>query len=670
LAGIFTGFALLRKSSIASVFLVALLLGSSLMSLRQAALSSSEVASNIGKSVEITARITTDPRAVEKKVSGSNFLPPSYSFLAKSRVPIRIITTDMSVKNLLPGQEIRGVASIRASKEQRVAALVILKKVEVISRASSWARALGKIRHGLNVVTGSGDSGALIPGMVLGDTYKQSADFKVDMRRSGLTHLVAVSGANFAIVSGFVLWCMQFLFRRMNYRIIATSISLIAFISLVRPSPSVLRAAAMAAVILFAKATAQGRDSLPALGFAIGAVVVADPWQARDPGFALSVLATAGLLLFAPRLVATLERYIPKPLAQATAPPIAAMLFCSPIIVAISGFLSPMSILANILAAPVVAPITIVGFLGALISPLLPGFAHLLVLVVKPFAAWIALVAHWCASFPGFELSVAVVLLFTAIFFLPKRLLVVVTICILAITWIQRFPAGDWDVANCDIGQGDAMVLNLGDHKGIVIDTGPDPALMDRCLKRLAIDKIPLLILTHNHADHVGGLSGAIKGRGVGTQWFENVQRGTKAKVGSVTLEVIWPDGGTYDPNNSSIAVIVRAPTYSLFAGGDLEPVVQSQLPVPHVDIYKVCHHGSAFQDESFTRALSPKVSIISVGVGNTYGHPAPQTITALDRLGSIVLRTDRDGAIAINTRNNRLSIQRSKSKWKLWRWE
>ncbi len=647
-----------------------MLLGSSLMSLRQAALSSSEIASNIGKSVEITARITTDPREVEKKVSGRNFLPPSYSFLAKSRVPIRIITTDLSVANLLPGQEIRGVASIRASKEQRVAALVIMKKVEVVSAATRWAKLLSSIRHGLSVATGDGDTGALIPGMVLGDTSKQSTEFKSDMRRSGLTHLVAVSGANFAIVSGFALWCMQFLFRRMNYRIIATSISLIAFISLVRPSPSVLRAAAMAAVILFAKATAQGRDSLPALGFAIAAVVVADPWQARDPGFALSVLATAGLLLFAPKLTTSLERFIPKPLAQATAPPIAAMLFCSPIIVAISGFLSPMSIVANILAAPVVAAITIVGFMGALLSPILPGFAHLLVLVVKPFAAWIVLVAHWCASFPGFALSVVVVLLFTSIFFLPKRILTLFIICILTITWVQRFPAGDWDVANCDVGQGDAMVLYLGDHKGIVIDTGPDPALMDRCLQRLGIDEIPLLILTHNHADHVGGLSGAIKGRSVGTQWFENVKRGTSAKVGSVTLEVIWPDGGTYDPNNSSIAVIVRTPTYSLFAGGDLEPKVQSQLQVPRVDIYKVCHHGSVFQDESFTRALSPKVSIISVGDGNTYGHPAPQTITALDRLGSIVLRTDRDGAVAINTRNNRLAIQRSKSKWKLWRWE
>ena len=96
--------------------------------------------------------------------------------------------------------------------------------------------------------------------MVIGDTSKQSEEFKNEMRRSGLTHLVAVSGANFAIVSAFVLWGMQFIFRRTNYRLLATAVALAAFIALVRPSPSVLRAAAMAAVLLAAYASRRGRD--------------------------------------------------------------------------------------------------------------------------------------------------------------------------------------------------------------------------------------------------------------------------------------------------------------------------------------------------------------------------------------------------------------------------
>ena len=602
-------------------------------------------------------------------------MPPSYSFLAKSRVPIRIITTDLSAKDLLPGQEIRGTARIATSKENRVAALVLMGKVEVVTDPSKWARALSTIRLGLRDATGGGDSGALIPGMVLGDTTKQSAQFKADMRRSGLTHLVAVSGANFAIVSAFVLWCMQFLFRRMSYRLGATAISLICFIALVRPSPSVLRAAAMAAVLLIARGTHKGQDSLPALGFAISAVVIADPWQSRDAGFALSVLATAGLLLFAPRVTTFFARFTPTLFAQAAAPPIAAMLFCAPIIVALSGFISPMSVVANLLAAPAVAPITIVGFIAALISPIAPWLSAALVLLVKPFAAWIAVVAHWSAGFPGFAMSALVLIAIAScavllILFRRKKALTAFLILLLLITWVQRFPAGDWDVANCDIGQGDGMVLNLGNHRGVVIDVGPEPATIDRCLKQLGIREIPLLILTHGHADHIAGLSGAVRNRKVGTQWFGNIKRGTTAHIGDMNFEVIWPDGGEYDPNNSSIAVVVRTPRYSLFAGGDLEPLIQSQLSVPRVDIYKVCHHGSAYQDESFTRALSPQVALISVGAENTYGHPAPKTLALLVRLGARVFRTDRDGAIAITADAHRLSVKTSKSKWKLWRWE
>jgi competence protein ComEC len=133
------------------------------------------------------------------------------------------------------------------------------------------------------------------------------------------------------------------------------------FIALVRPSPSVLRAAAMAAVLLTAQLGKRGSDSLPALGFAICAVVLGDPWQSRDAGFALSVLATAGLLLLAPRIQERLPAH--KKLAGALAPPIAAMVFCSPILVSLSGYLSPMSIVANLLAAPAVAPITVLGLL-------------------------------------------------------------------------------------------------------------------------------------------------------------------------------------------------------------------------------------------------------------------------------------------------------------------
>ena len=686
------------------------------MSIRQASLAHSQISRFFMQSATITAEVVTDP----SKTSTGN-----YSFIARAvlvnnssihyklRVPIRVMTSKQSVTTLLPGQRFSAQGRIVASKEARVAALVVVKDdIEIQTQPSRWASALGAIRLGLRSLSGDGNAGALIPGMVLGDTSKQSVEFKNSMRRSGLTHLVAVSGANFALVSAFVLWMMQFLFARMKFRLSATAISLIAFIALVRPSPSVLRAAAMAAVLLVAQGTKKGRDSLPALGFAMAAVVVVDPWQARDAGFALSVLATAGLLLFAPVLIEKLSIHLPGKLAQALAPPIAATVFCSPIIVALSGYLAPMSVIANLLAAPFVAPITIVGFIAALFSPFAPLISTVLIWFIRFPAGAIALIAHWASSFPVLTLqSGKIGFLIVASFTLGswllkkwfKHIIVFTLVILISITWLQRWPGGDWQVANCDIGQGDSMVINLGNHQGIVIDVGPDSVAEDRCLKALGIKEIPLLILSHFHADHVAGLTGAIKNRAVGQVWVSvnsapliesakaqaalkgvemiKAVRGMSARVGPLTIRVLWPTlsarsfeempGDGSQINNSSIATLITSDAFSLFAGGDLEPPVQEILvkDVGPVDIYKVCHHGSRYQDLAFMSALHPRISIISVGAGNTYGHPAVQTLQALARLGSEVLRTDIDGAVAVQVRNHQFTVRRAKGRFNLIRW-
>jgi len=699
-----------------SIIICALLLGSTVMSIRQASLAHSQIARFFMQSATITAEVVTDP----SKTSTGN-----YSFIARAvlvnnssihyklRVPIRVMTSNQSVTTLLPGQRFNAQGRIVASKEARVAALVVIKDdIQIQTQASRWASALGAIRLGLRALSGDGDAGALIPGMVLGDTSKQSTEFKNSMKRSGLTHLVAVSGANFALVSAFVLWMMQFLFARMKFRLSATALSLIAFIALVRPSPSVLRAAAMAAVLLVAQGTKRGRDSLPALGFAMAAVVIIDPWQARDAGFALSVLATAGLLLFAPVLIEKLSTQMPGKLAQALAPPIAAIVFCSPIIVALSGYLAPMSVIANLLAAPFVAPITIVGFVAALFSPIVPLLSTVLIWFIRFPAGAIALIAHWASSFPVLTLRTGKIgFLIVAVFTLGswllkkwvKHIIIFTLVILISITWLQRWPGGDWQVANCDIGQGDSMVINLGNHRGIVIDVGPDAVAEDRCLKALGINEIPLLILSHFHADHVAGLPGAIKKRTVGQVWVSvnsaplvesamaqaalkgvemiKAVRGMSSRVGPFTINVLWPTlsatsfaempGDGSQINNSSIATLITSAEFSIFAGGDIEPPVQEVLvkDVAPVDIYKVSHHGSRYQDPAFMAALHPRISIISVGAGNTYGHPAVQTLEALARLGSEVLRTDIDGAIAVQVRNHQFTVRRAKGRFNLIRW-
>lgn len=708
-----------RKKSVIAILALAILLGGGVMSLRQMSLQRSAISHLDGSAVTIQLQVSTDPTRTKAKVFGSQLAPSSYTFLATAlsvkkglsqfrvRTPIRVITQSGAVTHLLPGQLISASGVVKQSKEARVAGLFLIHgKVRVDTPPSRWARALGAIRDGLRGESSKGDAGSLIPGMVLGDTSLQSDAFRTAMKRSGLTHLVAVSGANFAIISFFVLWCMQWLFRSIRIRLIFTALALGCFIALVRPSPSVLRAAAMASVVLFAKGVGKRADPIPALGFAIAAVVIGDPWQARDPGFALSVLATAGLLLLAPRIARFLSEFVPQSFATALSIPIAAVAMCAPILVALSGYIGLMTVVANLLAAPMVAPITIIGFVAALLSPLAPSITRLLLSTIHLPAAWIAGVARWSAQFPvlqvgkglfGFLFAAIALFLFVRI---RKIFLTFGIVALLIFSWAGQWPGGEWELANCDVGQGDSLVINLGDHNAIAIDTGPDAQAEDRCLSALGVRHISLLVLTHFHADHVEGVVGLLRNRRVDSVWISNnndpifesqrvaqwlrdlprtvVLRGTSAVIpsfrGPITLKVLWPTadltqcdslpGSGSSINNSSVALDIRAPDFSLFASGDIEPCPQSQVMEGPVDIYKVAHHGSAYQDPTLMARLNPTLAIISVGAGNSYGHPAPRTIAALVRLRSRIYRTDILGSIAIKAHAHQFTVRMSGGAW------
>ena len=598
------------------------------MSIRQVSLDNSIIHKWIGQTKTLEFTVSTDPKQIKNH---------KLSLIAKTHgVPVRVIGFGAQS---LPSSKFRATGKLLLSNEPRVAALFVTwNEFRPISEANWWQQKLGNIRNGLREVS---NKEPLIPGMVLGDTSLQSPEFSDAMRRSGLTHLTAVSGANFAIISSFLLWAMQFLIRRVQLRLLTTSLALLAFIGLVRPSPSVLRAAAMAAVVIFAKSHRERSDSLPALGFAISLVVLADPWQSRDPGFALSVLATAGLLLIAPKLK------LPNGFAE----PIAATILCSPIIVALSGYLSITSILANVLAAPLVAPVTVLGFMAALIPPVAP----FLIGIASVPANLITKIAYWAAEFPVIQLSSAlIVIAIGALFFLFRKYLVILVPILLLLTFLQRWPNNDWQIANCDVGQGDAIVLRVSSDSAVLIDTGPEPKFIDQCLKSLNISKLPLIILSHPHQDHVGGLTGAVAHRKVG-RIISSAVRGEIIQISNLKIEILWPDGAEHSfidyggegsaINNTSIVALISAPDYSLLTTGDIEPEVQNLIKPSKVKYLKVAHHGSKYQDLIFNSLADPELAIISVGKGNKYGHPAASTI----RLFKKSIRTDRNGAIAID---------------------
>ncbi len=708
-----------RKSLI--LLAIALLVGSADASLRLVALSHSPLRG--AKTISFQATVKSDPVVGSPKVIGSHLRQASTTFLATLdqglidgkpyalHLPVRISSTRQV--HFLPGSKIRGEGTIFATSERRVAALISARKTLIeFSPTDPINSIAGRIRSAFrrSAIAIGGQSGALIPGLVIGDTSLESAKFVTDMRRAGLTHLTAVSGENFAIIAAFLLWLLQFLIRGLRIRLVITAIILVAFIFLVRPSPSVLRASVMTAVLLVGKARGERSSPLPALGLAIGFLILADPFQAIDPGFALSVSATAGILLLGPTLTQYFLRYTTKKkFVELLVIPIAATIFCTPLIMAISGQFSLVALPANFLVAEVVGPVTVIGFIAALISPLSLSLAHILMLVCKPFSAWVVLVAHYMGALPvllvpksfiGAAIALTALMLIAA-----KKWRTIATLLAVAIAvhllMASGWPGENWVIVNCDVGQGDGAVINLGNNSGIVIDVGPDSAAMDRCLNQLHIHEIPLLILTHYHADHVNGLAGAMSGRHIGSVWVTNnpapvmefaqtmqllakiphviVQQGQSLQFqsprGTVKILVLWPraeieklpslPGDGSGINNSSIALLISIGAINFYTSGDTEPPAQEEIVnsglLHRVDVMKVSHHGSAYQYPPLYDALHPRIALISVGAGNSYGHPSPSTITDLENRGIKVFRTDLDGAMAID---QDLRMRTQKRKW------
>jgi competence protein ComEC len=256
---------------------------------------------------------------------------------------------------------------------------------------------------------------AMLPALVLGDTSSLSQQTTAEFRASGLTHLTAVSGANVTIVCGAVLLTAGLVGPRMAVALAA--VALVAFVVVVQPSASVLRAAVMGGITLLAVASHRRRQAIPVLSASVIVLMVASPELAVDVGFALSVSATAALVVIAPvwsrRLVG---RGWPKPLADAVSVAVAAQLVTAPLVAGISGTFSVVSVAANLAVAVVIPPITVAGTTAAALCPLWPAGAELLIRFTGPELWWLLHVARWAAGVPGASVPV------------PSGLLGVVTI--------------------------------------------------------------------------------------------------------------------------------------------------------------------------------------------------------------------------------------------------
>ncbi|MCK8431705.1 MBL fold metallo-hydrolase [Streptomyces sp. D2-8] len=652
---------------------------------------------------------------------------------------------------LLPSTRLRVGARLAPAMTggDRVAAVLRVRdqgEPEVVGEPSGPQRLAGRLRAGLREATGGlpADARALLPGLVVGDTSRITPELEEAFKETDLTHTLAVSGANFTILLALLLGppgLAQHVERRglaprlgisLRGTAVLGGVLSLGFVVVCRPDPSVVRAAACGAVALLALATGRRRSMIPALATAVLLLVLYDPWLARSYGFLLSVVATGALLTLAPRWSAGLRRRgVPPRAAEALGAAAAAQALCAPIVAVLSARVSLVAVPCNLLAEFAIAPATVLGFAALATAPVAMPLAKSLAWCAHWPAEWIAQIARtgaalpgggvdWPGSWTGAVLLLAVTLVVVLV---GRRLLghpwwCAVCGVVLALVVVQPppltrvvtgWPPPGWRLVMCDVGQGDALVLAAGGGTGVVVDAGPDPQLVDHCLRSLGISRIPLVVLTHFHADHVAGLPGVLRGRAVGaieTTGFEEpadqaafVRRlaaarripvtraaaGEQRRTGELSWQVVWPPPSPppdppagapagllvahpapEGPNDASVAMLVRSAGLRLLLLGDLEPPAQRALArspaaeaLEGVDVLKVAHHGSAYQDPGLIRRAAPRLALISCGEDNTYGHPAPGTVAALRAGGAAVLRTDRDGALAVLGGGGELRVAR-----------
>ncbi|WP_248960279.1 ComEC/Rec2 family competence protein [Sphaerisporangium perillae] len=616
--------------------------------------------------------------------------------------------------SLLPSQRIRvhGRLTPADPGELTAGVLSVKQPPEVLSGPSPPQRVAGALRAGLRqaaAVLPPAERG-LLPGLVVGDLSLMDEQVKNDLKTAGLSHLTAVSGANLAIIAGTVLAFGRLTGLPLAIRAVLAVVAMVCFTVVARPSPSVLRALVMGSVAAVALGTGRAKDGVTALSAAVLGLILFDPALAPEYGFALSVFATGGILVLAPRWRDRMARRMPRWAAEAVAVPCAAQAAVTPLLVLMSGELEPVAIPANLLAGPAVAPATVLGFAASLVAPASVEAARWLVRPAGYAVGWIVWVARQAAAVPVATLSwpggAIGLLLLAAVaglgWCLLRRAAWRLTVCAiaaglgLAMLFVRpvvgSWPPRGWLMVTCDIGQGDALVLSAGEARAVVVDTGPDPVSVDRCLRTLGIEQVPLLILTHPHFDHVGGLDGVFRGRPVGavvvSPGHEPLQEsarvsadlarrrvpawvaspGMRWHLGPVELRILGPaaDAVPAGPgegsmaNNASVVVHAQWAAGSALLSGDVETEAQAELVrlgLPRADVLKVPHHGSARQDPAFLAATGARAALISVGAGNDYGHPAPLTVQRLHGLGMSVYRTDRHGDVAIVTDQGRLAI-------------
>ncbi len=562
-----------------------------------------------------------------------------------------------------------------------------------------------------------GDGGALLQGVLLGERNRlRGTPMETDFRTTGLSHVLAVSGTHLVIVA---YLAGAFLLRTGMSRGWRTALILCfacCYVLLTGSPVSAVRSLLMAATAAIASISGRRGDALSALSVAVCLVLFLSPAQAFDIGFALSVSAVAGLIVFAPLATSWVSvlggRRLAKPL-RAIVAPVVAQAATAPIAIPVFNMVSLVGPLANVLVLPLATVGLGVGVVGGMAYLVWPGLgtpllrlAALPLIAVGRLAGVLADLPYAAVPVGGSAmalglLSAAGAGVLWAVWPEPRSraratVFAVVGLLLCVFVAVGTTPiAGGSELIVLDVGQGDAILVRDG-SRAVLIDTGPDQTAMRSAAARAGLRGIDAVFLSHPHADHTGGLAGLQGVVGVGAVFVpaatqgefdsmnplaedltgrpvQPLEAGATVELGQWSLEVLWPveDGiEALSCNDTSMVLLARhASGFSAVLTGDAEVAAQagimrSSTQQIRCDLLKVPHHGSSGGlDPQILDLWRPGIAVVSVGTGNDFGHPHAQTMSQLEDSGIRVLRTDfvGDVKVKVGSKGFRISTDRSR---------
>ena len=701
--------------------LAAALLGLAIGSARIAAIDAGALDLPRGAPVAIRGFVAAVPRR-----SGAGMDVPVET--AGGRLIVRVAESQTELE---VGDEVSAVGAIRdppAWQRDRFARLGVRDLLATRALTIEGGRRDGlegvfdRIRGRAGSALASGTSpqaAALLRGFVLGEDDAIEPSVVDDFKRSGLAHLLAVSGQNVVLLAILAAAVLAALGVGLRARLAWILAAIAVYVPVAGAGPSIQRAGVMGAAGVVAALAGRPSSRWYALLLAAAATLALDPRASADIGWQLSFAAVLGILLAARPIAAALagaagDRHpARRALAEGAALTLAATIATAPLMALHFGTFSVVTIPANLVALPAEAPVMWLGMLTA-------GLGQVPWLPVAPLswlagvlAGWVAQVARWFASpawaqaevaLSGPSLLIAVYLALAVGVAVCLRALArrrglaprrrrapVLAVCALALAFAVPGLASD-PVATSpglrltvlDVGQGDSILLEPDDADPILIDTGPAQAQVAEQLAERGVERLAALVITHPEADHDGGAGEVLARIPTDRLVFARARRstlaaaraygaepvrvaaGTRLSFGALRLDAVWPPrerlagraSADLDANLLALVLVARWHGFDALLTADAEAEA-APIDPGEVELLKVAHHGSEDAGlAALVRRVEPRLGVISVGESNSYGHPAPATLATLAAAGVPVLRTDVAGAVTVEVRNGGWTVR------------